>query len=447
MKRRIIGFLMALILIVICIPGTESSFAAGIKLNKKSAELKIGETLQLKLKGAAGAITWSSSDTKLATVSEDGLVTAKKAGDVSIKAAFSGKKYTCKITIAAAKLNYKKYELKEGTMFTLKLKGTEAASFKSSDTNVVKVTKTGSVTAVTIGKAVITVKDKAGNKYKCKVSVVYNEESHIHTNAYKSAKKPTCTETGLTKGEYCTTCGAVIVPQEVIPAKGHSYGEDGICTVCGEKDPNYTPPHEHHLINISKEPTCTEDGYTEKVYCDLCGEVIIAPKTIKALGHDYQNGFCARCHEPEIHEYIVEKAINPTCTEPGRTEFIYCRFCGDVKQYAEEIPPLGHEYNGGPTCIRCGADKYGHIHTWVIQKPVAATCTEPGFTEGKYCSSCGYIAYAPQFTPALHHNFVNGKCTRCGVAENIIEKKYFCLLFYNLYDIIPPCDILFSLLP
>jgi len=448
MKRRLIGFIIILALVTAYIPITESGFAASIKLNKKSAELLVGETLQLKLKGSEGTVTWSTANKKIATVNKSGLVTAKKIGQTVVKASFEGKEYTSKITVVKAKLNYKKHELKEGTMFDLKLDGATATSFKSSDTNIAKVTKTGTVTAVSIGNAVITVKDKAGNKYKCKVSVVYNEESHIHTMAYKKGKKATCTKSGLTVGEYCTTCGAELVKQEVIPAFGHSYGEDGICTVCGEKDPNYIPPHEHHYVNVTKEPTCTEDGFDEKVYCDLCGEVFIKGKVIKALGHNYQNGYCVRCHIKEIHEYIVEKAIAPTCTQEGRTEFIYCKFCGEVKQYAEVIPPLGHEYNGGDTCIRCGADKYGHIHTWVIEKPVAATCTEPGLTEGKYCSSCGYRAYAQQFTPALHHNFVNGKCSRCGALENAYNGKFkMYLQIFKTCGIMPTRDILFSLLP
>ena len=79
------------------------------------------------------------------------------------------------------KLNYKSYELKEGLQFQLKLTGAKAKSFKSSDKNIVKVTKKGLVSAVSIGNATITVTASTGKKYKCQVNVIYNKEFHIHT--------------------------------------------------------------------------------------------------------------------------------------------------------------------------------------------------------------------------------------------------------------------------
>ncbi|MBP5178399.1 MAG: Ig-like domain-containing protein [Lachnospiraceae bacterium] len=318
---------------------------------------------------------------------------------------------------AKGTLNYNTYELKEGTKFKLKLKGAEVASFKSSNKKIAKVTKKGNVTGVKIGEAVITVTDKAGKKYKCTVNVVYNAEHHVHTTAIKQGYAATCTEEGLSKGEYCETCGVVFTPQTPIPAKGHDYGKDGKCKVCGEMDPNYKPPHEHTLESISKEATCTESGFTEKVYCSTCGEVFMQPKEIKPLGHNYVNHECTRCHIAEVHEYVTVPGKAPTCVEPGYTDYVYCKICNDVLQMSETIQPLGHEYNGGITCVRCGADLNGHVHTWVIEKYVAPTCKEPGRTEGKYCSSCGYRLVAQEFIPRVPHNFKDGKCTVCGALE------------------------------
>ena len=39
------------------------------------------------------------------------------------------------------------------------------------------------------------------------------------------------------------------------------------------------------------------------------------------------------------------------------------------------------------------------------------------FTEGKYCSSCGYRLVAQEFIPRVPHNFKDGKCTVCGALE------------------------------
>lgn len=51
------------------------------------------------------------------------------------------------------------------------------------------------------------------------------------------AKDATCTEDGYTGDKICNACGYTIKGQ-VIDALGHDY-EDGICTVCGETDPDY----------------------------------------------------------------------------------------------------------------------------------------------------------------------------------------------------------------
>ena len=38
-------------------------------------------------------------------------------------------------------------------------------------------------------------------------------------------KAATCTETGLTEGKHCSVCGVTLMGQNVVPAKGHDWGE------------------------------------------------------------------------------------------------------------------------------------------------------------------------------------------------------------------------------
>ena len=57
---------------------------------------------------------------------------------------------------------------------------------------------------------------------------------------------PTCTEAGVSAGEECSRCDHKTGFEE-IEALGHDFAE-GQCTRCGEKDPNYVPPHEHNFV-------------------------------------------------------------------------------------------------------------------------------------------------------------------------------------------------------
>ncbi|MGN0637276.1 MAG: hypothetical protein ACI4J0_02800 [Huintestinicola sp.] len=73
-----------------------------------------------------------------------------------------------------------------------------------------------------------------------------------HTEVIDPAVPATCTETGLTEGSHCSVCDDVIVAQEVVPALGHNF-EDGECTVCGEPDPGFVPEADEGDIIVDNE--------------------------------------------------------------------------------------------------------------------------------------------------------------------------------------------------
>ncbi|MCC8131036.1 MAG: hypothetical protein LIO72_04725, partial [Ruminococcus sp.] len=56
-----------------------------------------------------------------------------------------------------------------------------------------------------------------------------------HTTEIRNAKDATCTEDGYTGDEICTVCGETITVGNVIPAIGHSFDSNGVCTTCGAK--------------------------------------------------------------------------------------------------------------------------------------------------------------------------------------------------------------------
>ena len=71
-----------------------------ISLDKKTANVVCGMTITLKATtNSTNAVSWKSSDTKIATVDSTGKITGKQAGKVTITATVSGKSAKCTVTV------------------------------------------------------------------------------------------------------------------------------------------------------------------------------------------------------------------------------------------------------------------------------------------------------------------------------------------------------------
>ncbi len=114
------------------------------------------------------------------------------------------------------------------------------------------------------------------------------EPVHTHTPEPISAIAPTCTETGMTEGVCCTSCGAIMTPPVRIPATGHT------------------------AIPLSGTPaTCTAPGLSDGTHCVVCEAVLVAQVTIPATGHT-ETAFLP---------------VLPTLTEDGQTGGTHCAVC------------------------------------------------------------------------------------------------------------------------
>ncbi|MBR1598759.1 MAG: Ig-like domain-containing protein [Lachnospiraceae bacterium] len=104
MKKTLMT-ICAFIMLMVAFSVTSISSEAKVKLNKKTAEVKAGSTVTLKVSGTKKKVKWTTGNKKVATVKAKGkykgIVTGKKAGKTTITAKVSGKKYKCKLTVAS----------------------------------------------------------------------------------------------------------------------------------------------------------------------------------------------------------------------------------------------------------------------------------------------------------------------------------------------------------
>lgn len=161
-----------------------------IKLNKTSKVMKKGSkyTLKATVKNSTAtnrSVTWSSSNSKVASVTSKGVVTAKGYGTATITCKSmdgSGKKATCKITvrryIKSLKLTPSSVVIQVKKTQTLKVtvspSNADVKKFTWTSSNKkIATVKNGKITAVAPGTCYITckAKDGSGKKVKCKVVV------------------------------------------------------------------------------------------------------------------------------------------------------------------------------------------------------------------------------------------------------------------------------------
>lgn len=99
--KKVVGIVIAMALMISSFAVTNVTTAqAAVKLNKKTVSINAGDTFQLKLSGAK-AVTWSSSNKKIATVTSKGKVKGIKKGNCTITAKNkkTKKSYKCKVSV------------------------------------------------------------------------------------------------------------------------------------------------------------------------------------------------------------------------------------------------------------------------------------------------------------------------------------------------------------
>lgn len=426
--------------------------------------------------GRSNSVKWTTSDKTIAIVNK-GKITAKQSGTATITATANGVSDSVTVTVEdylpTIKLNQGSYVLYINKGNTLTLKATvdgkdKTVSWNSSNKAVATV-KSGKVTAVSEGEAIISA--TANNvTAECLVTVrrsrVILENENLHLNKGEKGNIPVDVIGKSQTIKWSTTNSKVAtVKNGVVTAK--NYGEadikvtaNGITAICHV---NVSECQHNFEEKVTKEATCKEEGI--RLYtCTICGYAYT--ENIPTVEHKWgewitkkeptetemgmQVRTCTVCDMEETsflpvleHTHKYEAIVTePTCTEDGYT--VYKCSCGD--SYTDNIvPALGHKWGEWqivqePTetetgkkkhvCDVCRAEETEEIpnlsHTHEYKAVVTApTCTEDGYTT--YECSCG-DSYTSDIVPALGHKWNEWQITKEATETESGEKKHVCIV-------------------
>ena len=224
--------------------GNGSIPITNITLDKTVLSLDVDKTATLRAmitpeQATEKAVTWISNNTNIATVDENGTVTAVSVGTViiTVTTADDSKTATCEVTVAHSDLKH--FDRKEATC-----------------------TEWGNIEYWHCEGCGKYFSDAEGKSEINLAQTVINATGHKLTKT--EAKEPTCTEAGNKEYWTCESCGSLFrdevgsaeikLEDVVIPATGHHY-VNGYCTECGHRDPDYRPDPISYY-NIYVEDVC-----------------------------------------------------------------------------------------------------------------------------------------------------------------------------------------------
>jgi hypothetical protein len=240
---------MAMILSSAITVAPNTSVSAATKkqpeISKKVSSILIGKTYNLNIKNKVAGSTykWTSSNKKVATVDNRGVVTGMKQGTVTIKCKITAPKATYqlsdKVTIRqpakSVKINNKIATVNVGQTYDLNRTispktSLDITTWTSDDSDIVKMGKKGKFTALKEGTATITAKTLSGKTDKVTIQVI-DEKGLVSTQKELDAllgsgaelitlKTEEETEFTIPEGNYSKQTLVVDAPKADIVNKG-----------------------------------------------------------------------------------------------------------------------------------------------------------------------------------------------------------------------------------
>ena len=214
----------------------------GVKLAYNDLTLKIGTSLKLvasvePANAANKAVTWTSSDDAVATVSAKGEVLAKAEGnaDITVTTVEGGHTATCSFTVTAddvvligLKVTPTDVRIKVGQTSSLSVSYDPAGAthrdviWETSDAAIVTVDANGNIQGVAVGEATITVKSKKDEAIKSTCKVVVESASSVEDAVFANvvvAPNPFNNQLRIVNGDLRGRC-ALYNAQGIVLASG-----------------------------------------------------------------------------------------------------------------------------------------------------------------------------------------------------------------------------------
>ncbi len=196
MNKHVSFVILALVsLFLLACSGKEKEIVVqSIAISQPSAELEVDETLTLKAtvspsNASYDGMTWTSTQPRVASVSDSGFVTALSEGSTTITVMAGGKTASCSITVSSKMVSVSAVSL-DKTSLSMTVGDAQSlvatvspqnatdksVAWSSSNTTVATVSSSGLVSAKAIGSTIITVTtNDGGKKATCSITVQKNK--------------------------------------------------------------------------------------------------------------------------------------------------------------------------------------------------------------------------------------------------------------------------------
>lgn len=246
-----------------------------ITLSSKTLNLEEGQTGTLtatvKPDNATNkTVTWTTSNDKVATVDNNGVVTAVGKGTATITAAADGKTAACKVTVKVPVCNHSEDKLTHVD-----------------------------------GKAATCTENGVKEHYLCKcgTKLDLDKKTVLATTVIPATGHKT------EKEENKATCAKLAV-----------------CDVCGE---SYGSLKKHTVVKVDKvDPTCNTPGVKAHYECSVCGKWFSDKNGTKEIAEADKASYVIPA-DPDMHVYDIVKDSYKEYDEGYYVEQFQCTKCGD----------------------------------------------------------------------------------------------------------------------